>query len=267
MTGLFFAILIIVIIFIIIPFVCSSTNDNSSKKIGEIGEARVKEILQNLPEGYHVLNDVVLKTEKGTTQIDHIVISKHAVFVIETKNYRGDIYGDDNRKEWTQLIVTDVNYENSWKTYTYVTKNRFYNPVKQSLGHTIRVKNLLTDYPHLPVLSIVVFSNEANLLNVKTNNYVISEKQLLSTISNHQTIYLTDSQLEEIIELLHQKNIRDSVDNNTHISNLKTAEKEVRNKLNSGICPKCGGKLIHRKGKFGSFWGCSNYPKCKFITR
>lgn len=96
MTGLFFAILIIVIIFIIIPFACSSTNDNSSKKIGEIGEARVKEILQNLPEGYHVLNDVVLKTEKGTTQIDHIVISKHAVFVIETKNYRGDIYGDDN---------------------------------------------------------------------------------------------------------------------------------------------------------------------------
>ena len=187
--------------------------------------------------------------------------------MIETKNYRGDIYGDDNRKEWTQLIVTDVNYENSWKTYTYVTKNRFYNPVKQSLGHTIRVKNLLTDYPHLPVLSIVVFSNEANLLNVKTNNYVISEKQLLSTISNHQTIYLTDSQLEEIIELLHQKNIRDSVDNNTHISNLKTAEKEVRNKINSGICPKCGGKLIPRNGKFGSFFGCSNYPKCKFITR
>ena len=177
----------------------------SKSRKGEIGEERVKEILLNLPEGYHTLNDVVLKTENGTTQIDHIVISKHAIFVIETKNYRGDIYGNDNRKEWTQLIVTDVTYENSWKTYTYVTKNRFYNPVKQSLGHAIRVKNLLTDYPHLPVLSIVVFSNEANLLNVTTSNYVINEKQLLNTIGNHQTIYLTESQLEDIIELLHQK--------------------------------------------------------------
>ncbi len=267
MTGVFSALFIIIIIFLIFIFTKSSVENTTPKRIGEIGEERVKEILFNLPEGYHTLNDVVLKTENGTTQIDHIVISKHAIFVIETKNYRGDIYGNDNRKEWTQLIVTDVTYENSWKTYTYVTKNRFYNPVKQSLGHAIRVKNLLTDYPHLPVLSIVVFSNEANLLNVTTSNYVINEKQLLTTIGNHQTIYLTESQLEDIIELLHQKNIRDSVDNNTHVGNLKTAEQEVKNKINSGICPKCGGKLILRKGKFGSFWGCSNYPKCKFTTK
>ena len=34
---------------------------------------------------------------------------------------------------------------------------------------------------------------------------------------------------------------------------------------NDDICPKCGGKLVKRKGKYGEFIGCSNYPKCHFI--
>ena len=29
------------------------------------------------------------------------------------------------------------------------------------------------------------------------------------------------------------------------------------------LCPDCGGKMISRKGKFGVFWGCKNYPQCK----
>nr|WP_313978828.1 topoisomerase DNA-binding C4 zinc finger domain-containing protein [uncultured Prevotella sp.] len=34
-----------------------------------------------------------------------------------------------------------------------------------------------------------------------------------------------------------------------------------------GICPRCGGSLIHKEGKYGSFWGCSNYPKCRYTLR
>lgn len=72
---------------------------------------------------------MVLKTASGTTQIDHVVVSKFGVFAIETKNYRGEIYGNDDREEWTQIIVTDVTYMKKWwKTYSYVTKNRFFNP-------------------------------------------------------------------------------------------------------------------------------------------
>lgn len=69
---------------------------------GKVGEEWVHNILMELPDEYYVMDDVVLRTEKGTTQIDHIVISKYAVFVIETKNYSGEIFGDDNNKEWTQ---------------------------------------------------------------------------------------------------------------------------------------------------------------------
>jgi DNA topoisomerase I len=31
-----------------------------------------------------------------------------------------------------------------------------------------------------------------------------------------------------------------------------------------GKCPRCGGNLVEREGKFGKFLGCRNYPKCKF---
>jgi DNA topoisomerase-1 len=35
-----------------------------------------------------------------------------------------------------------------------------------------------------------------------------------------------------------------------------------------GECPKCGGKLVRRKarGKGREFYGCSNYPKCDYLT-
>ena len=50
----------------------------------------------------------------------------------------------------------------------------------------------------------------------------------------------------------------------THVQDIKTATKERENKIQNGICPKCGGQLVLRKGKFGSFYGCSNYPRCHF---
>ena len=81
---------------------------NSAKQKGKRGEKRIHNILSQLPDEYFVLDDVVLKTQKGTTQIDHVVVSKYGIFAVETKNYSGEIYGDDNRQQWTQIIASDV---------------------------------------------------------------------------------------------------------------------------------------------------------------
>ena len=59
---------------------------------------RVYKKLLELTDEYYIFNDVILDTGQGTTQIDHIVVSKYGVFAIETKNYRGEIYGNDNRR-------------------------------------------------------------------------------------------------------------------------------------------------------------------------
>lgn len=123
--------IVVVLILVIVGFVAFGVLRNTPEHKGKEGELHVHRTLAQLPSEYTVLDDVVLKTTRGTTQIDHVVVSKYGIFAIETKNYRGDIYGNDNRHQWTQIIVTDVTYMKKWyKTYTYVTKNHFYNPVK-----------------------------------------------------------------------------------------------------------------------------------------
>ncbi len=240
--------------------------ENSAKQKGKRGELRVISTLSQLPEEYIILNDLVFRTEKGTTQLDHVVVSKYAVFVIETKNYRGEIYGDDNRREWTQIIVTEVTFSRKWwKTYKYVTKNQFYNPVKQALGHTLKIKELLhAEFPHLKIVPIVVFVGDALLKDVTSRNHVIYKEDLLSVIKMYETIYLKDEDVQVVLNILTANNVRGTVNNRQHIKNLQAAEKEVKSTIKSGICPKCGGVLIKRNGKYGTFYGCSNYPKCKF---
>ena len=241
---------------------------NSARQKGVRGEMRVSAILSQLSDEYTILNDLVFRTEKGTTQIDHVVVSKYGIFAIETKNYRGEIYGDDNRKEWTQLIVTKVTYAKKWwKTYTYVTKSHFYNPVKQSVGHVLRIKEQLSAYPHLKIVSIVVFAGNADLSNVESNHHVIYEGSLLDVIDGYKTTYLTDNDVQAVLAILTGNNIRETVSDRQHVKNIRTAAREVNATINSGICPKCGGHLVQRNGKYGTFYGCSNYPKCRFTTQ
>lgn len=225
-------------------------------------------ILSQLPDDYTVLNDLIFRTENGTTQIDHVVVSKYGVFAIETKNYRGEIYGDDNRQEWTQMIVTEVTYAKKWwKTYTYVTKNHFYNPVKQSVGHALRIKEMLSAFPHVKIVPIVVFAGDAILSNVESRYHVVYEESLLDVIDGYKTTYLTDNDVQAVLAILNGNNIRETVSDRQHVKNIRKAAKEVNATINSGICPKCGGHLVQRNGKYGIFYGCSNYPKCRFTTQ
>ncbi len=241
---------------------------NSSSQKGKRGEARIHAILTQLPDEYFILNDVVFPTKKGTTQIDHIVVSKYGVFAIETKNYQGDIYGNDDQQEWKQIIVSEVTYPaKPWKTYTYVTNNQFYNPVKQAVGHMYHIKELLKDWPYLKVVPIVVFVGEANLSKVYSRDHVIYASELLSTIQSYKTSYINDGDVRKIALRLSQKDIRKLINNKTHVRNVKAVKREIDSKISSGICPKCGGTLVMRNGKYGQFLGCVNYPHCKFTAK
>ena len=271
--------MIILIIILIVSFIVyrtwyhsagqydSAGQYNFAEQKGKRGEMRMSSILSQLPDEYTVLNDLVYQTERGTTQIDHIVVSKYGIFAIETKNYSGEIYGDDERQKWTQMIVTDVTYAKKWwKTYTYATKNRFYNPVKQSLGHTFRIKELLSAFPHVKIVPMVVFTGEAILKNVESRYPVIYEEHLLEVISEYRKACLRDDEVQKILDILEWNNVRKVVSDSQHVENLRTAAREAYATINSGICPKCGGHLVERHGRYGAFYGCSNYPKCRFTT-
>lgn len=92
---MFFSIIILIILIYLTV--------NSSKIKGVKGEKRVNLILKDIPNS-KVLNDIMLKTQMGTSQIDHILINSKGIFVIETKNYDGWIFGNEKSKYWTQII-------------------------------------------------------------------------------------------------------------------------------------------------------------------
>jgi len=78
---------------------------------------------------YHLIKNVTLPTEDGTTQIDHIIVSKYGIFVVETKNMKGWIFGGERQKMWTQTI--------------FKHKAKFQNPLHQNYKHIKTIKNTL----------------------------------------------------------------------------------------------------------------------------
>lgn len=244
----------------------TTLNTDLSQYKGKVGEAQVHDILMNLPDDFIILDDVVLLTNNRTTsQIDHIVVSKYGIFAIETKNYRGTIYGQDNQDGWTQVIPTDVNYRsNPYKTYTYITKNKFYNPVKQSIGHTYAIKNKLKAWKNLPVIPVVCFVGNTDISNIRSTYHVVDRFGLLNIFSEYGTIYLQPEEVKEIAQLLTENNIVNEVSMKNHINNIHATIQEKEDKINAGICPKCGSTLIRKHGQYGPFLGCSNYPTCTF---
>lgn len=119
---------------------------------GEAGEEFVAGILKRclLTEHDHLMNGVILydPRRKASCEIDHILISERGVFVIETKNRSGEIYGDDTREEWTQVLAGGE------------IVHTMRSPVLQNATHVRFVKEILYRRVHerVPVTGLVVFA-------------------------------------------------------------------------------------------------------------
>jgi len=221
---------------------------------GAKGEFSVALRLRRLnKKEYKVYNNIYLKIGGITTQIDHLVISVYGIFVIETKNYKGWIFGNESSRYWTQIL--------------YNEKNKIYNPIKQNWSHINFLKRLSPDFKDLQYFPIIVFAGSAKLKKVKASVPVIYKGKLLKTIRKNKIIYLTHSQLEIIDQLLEQAIIEKKEAGKKHKKFVRSNIKRKRRKPDPVICPKCGGKLVNRIGKYGSFRGCSNYPECKYTVR
>lgn len=218
----------------------------SPKARGKRGEATVKLFIgETVPGEKYIINDIIIKDENGkTSQIDHIVINRNGIFVIETKNYSGRIYGNETQQEWTQVLQ-----------YGKV-KNKFYNPVKQNATHVRRIKEATNT--QIPIYSLIVFT-KGNVSYIDAPNvYTLGEmKRKLNSPTN---VLLTQSEMENLYNQLCNIKNNCTVTTKEHIENIHKTQTDI----NKGICPRCNGKLIRRKGKYGDFYGCSNYPKCKF---
>jgi len=89
---------------------------------------------------------------------------------------------------------------------------------------------------------------------------------LLKIIKRYKEEAITNSQKEKIHCIMLSSNVNDKVTRKEHVKTIHTNINEKANKTSMNTCPMCGGQLTIRKGKYGEFKGCSDYPKCKFTT-
>ena len=150
----------------------------SSEAKGERGEHRIAMSLERLdPAVYHVMNDVLIPDgirPEGTTQIDHIVLSVYGIFVIETKNYSGWIFGDADSSKWCQTI--------------YGKRSYFQNPYRQNYKH-ICCLSALTRLPRKYFVQVVAFTGNCTVKTLEKlpKSFVTTEGELCDFILSHKT--------------------------------------------------------------------------------
>ena len=176
---LFFVVVIVVIIGLAKP--------RTTKDIGDEGEMQVATMLNSLQQkiGGYVINDIRINYYKLHSQIDHVFICKRGLFVIETKNYSGRIYGNERQKYWTQVLA----YGDE--------KNKLYNPLMQNTGHLKAVNYALNS--RINAISVVIFI-QGNTEYINARN-VFSLSEAKRFILSHNE-YLDDQTISWIYRKL-----------------------------------------------------------------
>lgn len=144
---------------------------------GKTGEMTISFLLRKLPSNeYCILNDILLQGKYGTSQIDHIIVSIYGLFVIETKNYKGVISGNDQSEMWRQ--------------YTSGRNNTLKNPVKQNYGHIKTLQEHLQLEKTIPFVSIVAFPGDCKL-KATSKEHVIYWGNIKKTIKSYDQVVMT----------------------------------------------------------------------------
>ena len=214
---------------------------------GMIGEASVSTKLNPLIFGrveHRQINNFILMDENGKShQIDHVEIRHNGIFCIETKNYIGWIFGNENQDTWTQCLYNGE-------------KHKFPNPIKQNKSHIYHLNKVLGGKYKINSI-VVMVQNNAGRVNLSN---VVNLNDLKSYLRDfYDGISYSTEEMDEIFSILSSASAQ--ISNKEHVENIRKTQRE----LQEGICPRCGGRLVERVGKYGQFFGCSNYPNCKFV--
>jgi hypothetical protein len=173
------------------------------------GEAAVRRTLAAcFPSlAYHLLNNVTLPTEDGTTQVDHILVSRFGVFVLETKHYTGWLYANPGAPQWTQVI--------------YKKHYKFQNPIHQNRKHVSAVAKLLDFLPGDQIHSIVVFTGDAEFKTERPTG-VMSLSELHHHIDAFKAEVLSENRVQFCVGRLecHRKALTKQTDVE-HVAHLR----------------------------------------------
>lgn len=217
---------------------------------GVLGEFWVNSSLsKRLDEDqYQLFKNLTLPSRDGTTQIDHVVMSRFGIFVIETKNMSGWIFGNENQARWTQVI--------------YRKKTKFQNPLRQNYKHVKTVQDLLGISAD-KLYNIVVFVGSGVPKTPMPSNVVWSTGSLLETIKSKRVELFDQDELTGFAERLAEARHRSGIQ--THRAHVRHVKSQVALRQSDANCPRCGAELVERTNrKSGArFLSCSRFPKCR----
>lgn len=197
-------------------------------------------------KSYQRFHNIILPSKNGTSQIDHLVISPFGLFIIETKNKKGWIFGSEQDTTWTQSV--------------YGKKYSFQNPLKQAF----RQKKVLSEFlviDESKIHTLVYFVGRCEFKTAQPENVINSG--IGRFIKRFRNQVLSEEEVNRVAKAIGKHLSESSLSNRDHIASLRN-----RHSSNT-ICPSCGSNLVertaYRSPHVGTkFLGCENYPKCRF---
>lgn len=205
--------------------IVSKKNKNkvSAERIGELGEYKINIQLDQFPSNYKHLSDLMLENKKarsGYSQIDHLLLTPYGIFVIETKNYAGRIYGSKEDKQWT------VN-----------KKFRMMNPFRQNYGHLKALEAIIPMREDSPIISMVsftkraVFSIDPDLRKIQSNELCVYDTELTEFINRKVQVtklqngnpFYSDQEIMEMYHALQEANVTETSKREQHKQALQSS--------------------------------------------
>lgn len=198
-----------------------------------IDKIKLKKQLSKLnKKEYKIIKNLSYKSGNKIINIDYLIISKYGIFVLLIENNKVSIKGEIYDNEWINI------------------NKKIKNPTKINYSHVISISNVLRMDSNI-FIPIVCYPNKTKLEIEKPFNQVCNINDLIYIINKYdKPIYTLD--IDKLYKYILSISIKKE--------NKKSNSKEL-------ICPKCGHKLVLRKGAYGPFYGCTNYPKCKYTKK
>lgn len=248
---------------------------------GHFGEYLTYKRLKSLKGYKRFLFNVYIPKDDGTfTEADVIMLHESGIYVFESKNYSGWIFGSETQKNWTQTLPSGRKKSK---------KIVFLNPILQNKVHVKWLQAYLNSDANLPFYSYIVFSERCELKKVtltSDNHSVIKRNDILQAVSakaSKSGKLLTQSKIEALFKQLYPLTQVNDTIKASHVQTIQSkyhepvsAQTEISatpiQKETIKVCPRCGQNMVLRTAKKGSnagqqFYGCSGYPHCRYIEK
>lgn len=224
---------------------------------GSIGEWLAKLYSKTIPDAL-VLHDVLIDgNDDFTSQIDLLLIGYKGIYVVEMKMFTdAKIYGDIQKTKW--------NY------YKQGRKYEIYSPVKQNNKHIKYLKDFLKDFGDIPYFSIITMvcddfkiSGKYDVNTVICNSLPAMERGIYKVAKDKPDV-LDDTKKQEIFDYIKNNQYMGKEARTNHKKRVTEYKENLQEMERKKTCPYCKTELILRKGKNGEFYGCKNFPKCRY---